>query len=221
MRTACRAWLLPTIYQIEKPATLNTRTYILVQKRCAVRGGQSRKANGSCLAPTDTELDRSQPARRIRPSWLTESITSPGEHVLCEPRMSATATPYQGTSWHDRLLNRSFAFVHIWSHFVQLAAFIAPPIYLVAKVGDVAILPTGTAFFTGCGVMEVRSAAAGGETADDGIAAVPLVAVVFMAAATRLEWSRLQQATAVCCVGPLASVGTAWYVKARRRRPPP
>ena len=119
MRTACRAWLLPTIYQIEKPATLNTRTYILVQKRCAVRGGQSRKANDSCLAPTDTELDRSQPARRIRPSWLTESITSPGEHVLCEPRMSATATPYQGTSWHDRLLNRSFAFVHIWSHFVQ------------------------------------------------------------------------------------------------------
>ena len=99
----------------------------------------------------------------------------------------------------------------------------------MAKVGDLAILPTGTAFFTGllagaacyCGVMEVLSAAAGGDSTDDGIVAAPLVAVVFMAAATRLEWSRLQQAAAVCCVGPLASVGTAVYVKTRRRRPPP
>ena len=54
--------------------------------------------------------------------------------------MSSTATPYQGTGWTDRLLNRGFAFVHIWSHFVQLAAFIAPPFYLLAKVLDLSLI---------------------------------------------------------------------------------
>ena len=60
--------------------------------------------------------------------------------------MSSTAAPYQGSGWTDRLLNRGFAFVHIWSHFVQLAAFVAPPFYLLAKVLDLSIIPTGTAF---------------------------------------------------------------------------
>ena len=67
--------------------------------------------------------------------------------------MSSTAAPYQGGGWTDRLLNRGFAFVHIWSHFVQLAAFIAPPFYLLAKVLDLPIIPTGTAFGMGLNVI--------------------------------------------------------------------
>ena len=80
--------------------------------------------------------------------------------------MATTAAPYQGAGWTDRLLNRGFAFVHIWSHFVQLAAFVAPPFYLLAKVLDLPIIPTGTAFGMGlnagaacyCGAMEVLGA---------------------------------------------------------------
>ena len=80
--------------------------------------------------------------------------------------MASTAAPYQGGGWTDRLLNRGFAFVHIWSHFVQLAAFVAPPFYLLAKVLDLPIIPTGTAFGMGlnagaacyCGAMEVLGA---------------------------------------------------------------
>ena len=136
--------------------------------------------------------------------------------------MSSTATPYQGTGWTDRLLNRGFAFVHIWSHFVQLAAFIAPPFYLLAKVLDLPIIPTGTAFGMGlnagaacyCGAMEVLGATR--DAGDDGIVVAPVTAVVFMSAATLYEWSLLHQFVGVCCVGPLASVCATVYVKLRR-----
>ena len=136
--------------------------------------------------------------------------------------MSSTATPYQGAGWTDRLLNRGFAFVHIWSHFVQLAAFIAPPFYLLAKVLDLPIIPTGTAFGMGlnagaacyCGAMEVLGATR--DAGDDGIIVAPVTAVAFMSVATRFEWSLLYQFVGVCCVGPLASMCAALYVKLRR-----
>ena len=135
--------------------------------------------------------------------------------------MSSTATPYQGSGWTDRLLNRGFAFVHIWSHFVQLAAFIAPPFYLLAKVLDLPIIPTGTAFGMGlntgaacyCGAMEVLGATR--DAGDDGIVVAPVTAVAFMAVATFYEWSLLYQFFGVCCVGPLASVCATVYVKLR------
>jgi len=136
--------------------------------------------------------------------------------------MSSTAAPYQGGGWTDRLLNRGFAFVHIWSHFVQLAAFIAPPFYLLAKVLDLPIIPTGTAFGMGlnagaacyCGAMEVLGATR--DAGDDGIIVAPVTAVAFMSVATRFEWSLLYQFVAVCCVGPLASLCATLYVKLRR-----
>ena len=136
--------------------------------------------------------------------------------------MSSTAAPYQGSGWTDRLLNRGFAFVHIWSHFVQLAAFIAPPFYLLAKVLDLPIIPTGAAFGMGlnagaacyCGAMEVLGATR--DAGDDGIVVAPVTAVVFMSAATLYEWSLLYQFVGVCCVGPLASVCASIYVKLRR-----
>ena len=130
--------------------------------------------------------------------------------------------PYQGAGWTDRLLNRGFAFVHIWSHFVQLAAFVAPPFYLLAKVLDLPIIPTGTAFGMGlnagaacyCGAMEVLGATR--DAGDDGIIVAPVTAVVFMSVATRFEWSLLYQFVGVCCVGPLASMCATLYVKLRR-----
>ena len=136
--------------------------------------------------------------------------------------MSSTAAPYQGAGWTDRLLNRGFAFVHIWSHFVQLAAFIAPPFYLLAKVLDLPIIPTGTAFGMGlnagaacyCGAMEVLGATR--DAGDDGIIVAPVTAVAFMSVATRFEWSLLYQFVGVCCVGPLASLCATLYVKLRR-----
>ena len=133
--------------------------------------------------------------------------------------MSSTAAPYQGAGWTDRLLNRGFAFVHIWSHFVQLAAFIAPPFYLLAKVGP-PNTPTGTALGMAhagaahCGAMEVLGATR--DAGDDGIIVAPVTAVAFMSVATRCDWSLLYQFFGVCCVGPLSSICATLYVKLRR-----
>ena len=104
---------------------------------------------------------------------------------------------------------------------MQLAAFIAPPFYLLAKVCDLPIIPSGTAFGMGlnagaacyCGAMEVLGATR--DAGDDGIVVAPVTAVAFMAVATFYEWSLLHQFVGVCCVGPLASVCASIYVKLR------
>ena len=98
----------------------------------------------------------------------------------------------------------------------------SPPFYLLAKVLDLPIIPTGTAFGMGlnagaacyCGAMEVLGATR--DAGDDGIIVAPVTAVVFMSVATRFEWSLLYQFVGVCCVGPLASMCATLYVKLRR-----